>query len=130
MPVENVSDPYTLEVSFYTPGESVEVEPNNSRSDGLDIAAGKSITGHLDRRADVDVFVFRGDSGKYTLKIDGAKKVPVQWQINEGTSQDAREKSVTLNNGDTISLRRKDAKLAPGSLLPGVRSPYTLSLRR
>jgi len=134
MPIENVSDKYKLHVTLEThsdkPGASMEIEPNNNRSDAVELQAGASVRGNLDRRKDVDVFVFRGGTGKYTLTIGGAAKVPLLWQINDGKAQSTRSKTVTLNNGDTVTLSRKDAELKADVQLPGLADQYVLAIKR
>ena len=62
-PVENVSDPYTLELTEEPADPTWETEPNAETSDATPVAAGATVRGYLDARADVDCLRWDGPSG-------------------------------------------------------------------
>ncbi len=131
LPVENVSDPYTLTVSLRAPGAGVEVEPDDAPTDALPLAVGGTMTGYLDRRGDVDTFRFDGAAGDYTLRIGGAGSVPLSWRVGGGEPRSERQARITLAPGSLIRLSRTDARApATDGPPPGADEPYALELGR
>ncbi|MEM9493663.1 MAG: protein kinase, partial [Myxococcota bacterium] len=54
LPTENVSDPYTLTLTVEPASDSREAEPNENASDAAPLAVDRPVSGHLDRRRDID----------------------------------------------------------------------------
>jgi hypothetical protein len=68
LPVENVSDAYTLTVTE-EPLKGGEVEPNGIEADANAIVAGEQLRGYLDHVGDVDLLRFGGTGGTYTVTL-------------------------------------------------------------
>ncbi|HUH00790.1 MAG TPA: protein kinase [Kofleriaceae bacterium] len=130
LPVENVSDAYTLRVALRAVTAGIETEPNETLSDAQPLALGAPITGYLDRREDADTYRFEGTAGTYGVHIGGAGSVPLVWRVDSGAARTEREARVALQPGSLITLERSDKKLDPGFALPGADEPYALELRR
>jgi len=130
LPIENVSDQYTITVSFSPVTPGVEVEPNDSASDAVRIRPDTAITGYLDRRQDTDVFLFEGDAGRHELRISGAATVPLVWSHAAAPAHAERSGVLDLKPGDAISLQRTDRNLPAAEMLPGTGEPYAIQLRR
>ncbi len=130
LPVENVSDHYTLTVTYapITPG--VEVEPDDNASDAMALGSATAVTGYLDRREDTDFYVFRGKAGRHELRISGAGAVPIVWSHGSGPARTERSAELELAPGDTIELRRGDQDVPADRALPGADEPYAIQLRR
>ncbi|HET9627236.1 MAG TPA: hypothetical protein VFP84_38010, partial [Kofleriaceae bacterium] len=105
MPVENVSDAYTLTVIEET--VSGEAEPNNMEADATAIALGEEARGYLDTRSDVDVLRWAGDGGKFSIVVrDGG--IPLVWRLPDGKTRTPGAATVELHRGDLIRLERSD----------------------
>jgi len=105
MPVENVSDPYTLTVVEETaPGE---IEPNGTDADASLLELGQELHGYLDTRADVDVLRWTGDAGTYTVTVR-ADGVPLSWRVDEGKPRTPGAAKLELERGTMIRLERTD----------------------
>jgi hypothetical protein len=105
MPIENVSDPYTLTVTE----ERVdgETEPNNTDADANELKPTIELRGYLDSRGDVDVLRWSGASGKYRVVVD-AHGIPMEWRIGDGQLRTPGFVEVELQHGDLIRLERTD----------------------
>jgi serine/threonine-protein kinase len=130
-PIENVSDPYTLNVSLDDePGW--EIEPDGSASDAVAIAAGTPVKGWLDSRRDVDVLRFTGAAGRYTVVVAAEPALPITWRVDArgagGAGIGAGALDVDLQPGDLIWLSRTDASRPDGQPLPGQEDPWTVTV--
>jgi eukaryotic-like serine/threonine-protein kinase len=113
LPVENVSDPYTLTVTEDT--LAGETEPNNGEADANPLALTEEMRGYLDTRDDVDLLRWTGDTGTYHIVVrsDGGALV---WRLPDGQARTPGAASIELHQGDVIRLERTDrgGKGAPG----------------
>ncbi|MDB4954743.1 MAG: serine/threonine protein kinase [Myxococcales bacterium] len=105
-PVENVSDPYTLEVIEERAGEG-ETEPNNTDADANALEPTYELRGFLDTRQDVDVLRWTGADGAYQIVVR-ADGLPLAWRVGDGKMRTPGAASVTLKRGDLIRLERTD----------------------
>jgi hypothetical protein len=128
MPVENVSDPYTLTVLLEPVSPDLETEPNESPSDAVALHPGTPVSGYLDRRGDVDSYRVAGPGGRYQLRIEGAAEVPLTWQVEDGALSTERQATLELATGQIIRLARSDRATPHDQSVPGVESPYTIRL--
>jgi serine/threonine-protein kinase len=114
LPVENVSDPYTLTVTEEAPGAG-ETEPNNSEADANPLVLTDELRGYLDTRDDVDLLRWTGEPGSYRIVVrsDGG---PLVWRLPDGPARTPGAATVELHRGDVIRLERTDlgGKDAPG----------------
>ncbi|MGH2898590.1 MAG: hypothetical protein ACRDMZ_07940, partial [Solirubrobacteraceae bacterium] len=67
LPIENVSDPYTLTVTEET--LAGETEPNNMDADANPLVIGEEVRGFLDTRLDVDLLRWTGETGSYSIVV-------------------------------------------------------------
>ena len=121
LPVENVSDPYTVTVvEEIAPGG--EIEPNGIDADANPLALGAELRGYLDRRDDVDLLRWTGADGRYdvTVRADG---LPLVWQIASGVQRTAGLASVELRRGEIIRIQR-----APKNASANVKRDATWSI--
>ncbi|WP_428264443.1 serine/threonine-protein kinase [Haliangium sp.] len=134
LPTENVSDTYVLDVQFDEVTPERESEPNDSASDAHVLLPGLAVMGHLDRRADVDVYAFEGEAGRYRVRIDGAAELPLVWQLDAGPEMSNREAELDLDAGQVLKLWRggaaglgtpSDPDAEPVAL-PGAAVPYSI----
>ena len=105
LPVENVSDPYTLTVTEETqPGET---EPNNMDADANPLILTEELRGYLDTRLDVDLLRWTGDTGTYHIVVrsDG---VPLVWRLPDGKARTPGLAEIELHKADVIRLERTD----------------------
>lgn len=128
LPTENVSDAYTLEVTIEPTEPGRESEPNDVLGDALEATLGQAMTGYLDRRSDIDVYRFSGQSGSYTLAIEAAADLPLLWELGTGVPSGEQRASVELSPGAIIRIMRSDRTLPPGQLPPGSELPYRLTI--
>ncbi|MCG8418976.1 MAG: serine/threonine protein kinase [Proteobacteria bacterium] len=128
LPTENVSDIYSLRVTSDRVAPGLEIEPNENSSDAVSIAPNQPITGYLERRSDVDTYRFDGPAGGYEVIIDGAKDIPVRWNVAGQKPSRKRRAAIDLATGDLLHLRRGDRDLPGGQPLPGQNSAYTLRI--
>ena len=105
LPIENVSDPYTLTVTEDTvPGEA---EPNNMEADATPLALSAELRGYLDTRADIDLLRWTGGPGAYNIVVrsDG---LPMVWKLPDGKLRTPGAAAIELATGDVIRLERSD----------------------
>jgi serine/threonine protein kinase len=107
LPVENVSDPYTLTVTVEDPSAG-EIEPDDIPGDATPLVDGKQLIGYLDTRDDVDMLRWDGDDGAVSI-IVRADGVPLEWRAPDGKRRTAGQATVDLHKGDLIVLDRTDA---------------------
>jgi len=108
LPVENVSDPYTLTVTEEDPAHG-ETEPNGSDVDANPIALSEELHGYLDTRRDVDLVRWSGSDGTYTVTVR-ADGLPLQWQTSDGKRRTpGAAPNIALHRGDIIRIERSDA---------------------
>jgi serine/threonine-protein kinase len=106
MPVENVSDPYTLTVAEEAP-EDGETEPNNSEADATPLPAGTELRGYLDARDDIDVLRWTGGEGTYDVVVR-ADGLPLGWRTGDGKMRTPGAATLALHAGELIRLERTD----------------------
>jgi serine/threonine-protein kinase len=107
LPVENVSDPYTLTVTE-EPENAGETEPNNTDADANPLAPTEELRGYLDHRDDIDVLRWTGPDGKYDV-IVRADGLPLAWRVGEGNLRTpGAANDLPLRKGDLITLERTD----------------------
>jgi hypothetical protein len=132
LPTENVSDTYALRVTAEDARPDRESEPNDTPGAALAIAPGARIEGFLDRRADVDVYRLDAAAGRYRIAVEGAiagtMEVPVQIQLDGQPARAGREVIAELTSGAVFRLSRGDAGLDASQKLPGVTTPYVVSV--
>jgi serine/threonine-protein kinase len=105
LPVENVSDPYTLTVIDETlPGET---EPNATDADANPVELTRELRGYLDSRSDVDTLRWMGPDGTYNV-IVRADGVPLGWRVGDDKLRTPGSAKVKLAHGDLIHLERTD----------------------
>ncbi|MBZ0234237.1 MAG: hypothetical protein K8M05_18045, partial [Deltaproteobacteria bacterium] len=117
-PVENVSDAYTLEVTAEASDPAWEIEPNAETSDATPVAAGATVRGYLDARADVDCLRWDGPGGDVLVDVTAPGGVAVLWTGPDGAARSGRA-TVKLEHGDTVRLRRADRDQGKGTLAGG-----------
>jgi hypothetical protein len=121
LPIENVSDPYTLTVTQDAiPGEA---EPNNMEADATPIGLGEELRGYLDTRGDVDLLHWTGEPGRYDVVVR-ADGVPLVWRLPDGQARTPGAAAVELRKGDVIRLERTD-RSGTGAL-PGRDVPWSI----
>ncbi|MBS1123178.1 MAG: serine/threonine protein kinase [Deltaproteobacteria bacterium] len=103
LPVENVSDPYTVTVTEEPPGG--ETEPNGMDTDANPLVQGEALSGYLDTRDDIDLMRWTGADGKYNVVVraDGMNLV---WQTADGTKRTAGLAQIELHRNEIILLQR------------------------
>lgn len=105
LPVENVSDPYTLVVTEES-SDGGELEPNNMEADATELAPGLALQGFLDARADVDLLKWTGASGTFEVVVH-ADGLPLQWRVGDGARRTPGAAKVELQRGDVIRIERR-----------------------
>jgi hypothetical protein len=105
LPVENVSDPYTLTVT--EEALAGETEPNNGEADANPLVLTEELRGYLDTRDDVDLLRWTAESGTYHIVVrsDGGSLV---WRLPDGQARTPGAATVELHRGDVIRLERTD----------------------
>ena len=126
LPVENVSDPYTLLVTE-EPAEGGEVEPNNMEADASELLPGRELRGYLDTRADVDLLRWAGESGTFDVVVR-ADGLPLHWRVNDGARRTPGAAKLELRKGDVIRLERTD--LDRSGPLVGRDAPWSVMVAR
>jgi serine/threonine-protein kinase len=126
LPVENVSDPYTLVVTE-EPADGGEVEPNNMEADASELSPGRELRGFLDTRADVDLLRWAGDSGTFDVVVR-ADGLPLQWRVNDGARRTPGGAKLELRKGDVLRIERPDRD-RPGPLV-GREAPWSIVIGR
>ncbi|HTR51993.1 MAG TPA: serine/threonine-protein kinase [Kofleriaceae bacterium] len=108
LPVENVSDPYTLTVTE-EPATGGETEPNNTDVDANPLEPGHEIRGYLDYRDDIDLVRWTGGDGNYDIVVRADAGLPLAWRIGDGELRTpGGAPGVALHRGDLIRLERTD----------------------
>jgi serine/threonine-protein kinase len=108
LPVENVSDAYTLTVTEEIAGKG-ELEPNGTDADANPLALTDELRGYLDLRNDVDLIRWAGEDGTYTITVR-ADGLPLVWQTGDGKRRTPGAAAVPLKKGDIIRIERADAR--------------------
>ena len=103
LPVENVSDPYTLTVTEER--LDGEAEPNNIEADANPLVLSEQLRGYLDTREDIDLLRWMGSDGSYNVTVhsDG---LPVVWQTANGVQRTAGFAQVELHRGEIVRVQR------------------------
>jgi serine/threonine-protein kinase len=105
IPVENVSDPYTL-----TATEEMlagETEPNNLDADANPLVVTEELRGYLDTRLDVDLLRWTGEAGTYHIVVR-SEGLPLVWRLPDGKARTPGAATIELHPGDRIRLERID----------------------
>ncbi|MFT3697674.1 MAG: serine/threonine-protein kinase [Kofleriaceae bacterium] len=126
LPIENVSDPYTVTVVEEDPNVG-EVEPNNTDVDATPLELTKEQRGYLDTRQDVDELRWTGETGTYNIVVR-ADGVPLQWRIGEGKWRTPGAAQIQLQKNDILRLERTD-KGQKGAL-PGRDHPWSVAVTK
>jgi serine/threonine protein kinase len=113
LPVENVSDPYTLTVTE-EPLKGGELEPNGIEADANLIAANDQLRGYLDQLADVDLLKFTGEAGTFTVTLT-TDDPSVVWQLADGKQRTPGAADVPLVRGEIIRIQRGKGTPKPGA---------------
>lgn len=113
LPIENVSDAYSLTVTEDT--LAGEMEPNTLEADANPVQLTHELRGYLDTRDDVDQLRWTGEPGTYKV-IVRADGLPIAWRLSDGKQRTPGSAQVTLQKGELLRLERTDAK-ATGPLV-------------
>ena len=105
LPVENISDPYTLTVT--EDKMAGETEPNLTEADANPLQLTHELRGYLDSRSDVDHLRWTGDAGTYNV-IVRADGLPLAWRTNDGKPRTPGSAQIRLERGELIRLERTD----------------------
>jgi serine/threonine protein kinase len=117
LPVENVSDAYTLTVTEEA-ADAGETEPNGNDADANALAPTRELRGYLDTRDDVDLLRWTGKAGNYTI-IVRADGLPLAWRTSDGKLRTPGAAQVALHEGELIRLERTDRTAARAGALSG-----------
>ncbi len=112
LPIENVSDAYTLTVT-----EELlvgETEPNTTDADANPLELTHELRGYLDARADIDQLRWTGPPGTYHV-IVRADGVPLAWRSGDGKPRTPGSAEIKLETGELLRLERTD-RTATGPL--------------
>jgi serine/threonine-protein kinase len=126
--VENVSDPYHLQIVEESADPQWESEPNGSATDATPLSLEHAVRGHLDGRADVDVLTWVGPSSRYRLEV-AAGEIPVTLRGPDGVSFAGPIVDLGLRTGDLLRLERSDRERPHGDLLPGSDATWTITAK-
>jgi eukaryotic-like serine/threonine-protein kinase len=126
LPVENVSDLYTVTVVEEDPSAG-EVEPNGTDADANPLELTKELRGYLDTRNDVDELRWMGETGTFNVVVR-ADGIPLAWHVGDGGPRTPGAASVQLQHGDLIRIERTD-KGQKGSL-PGRDQPWSIAVTK
>jgi len=118
LPVENVSDPYTLTVTEDV-SQGGEIEPNGIEADANPIGPRDTLRGYLDHGDDVDLLRFTGNAGTYHVTVRSDS--PVIWQTADHMQRTKGVATVPLAHGEIIRIQR-----APEATQPGV--PWSIEI--
>jgi len=105
LPVENVSDAYTLTVTEET--LAGETEPNSTDADANPLELTHELRGYLDTRDDVDTLRWMGPDGTYNV-IVRADNIPLAWRLDDNKLRTPGSAQVKLVHGAVIHLERTD----------------------
>ena len=103
-----------------------ENEPNAESSDATPVAAGATVKGYLDARADVDCLRWDGPDGDVLVDVAAPGGVAVLWTGPDGAARSGRA-TVKLRKGEAIRLRRADREQGKGTLA-GAEAPWSTTL--
>ncbi len=112
LPVENVSDRYTLTV--IDEKLAGEIEPNTTDADANPLELTHEMRGYLDARDDVDQLRWMSPDGTYRV-IVRADGVPLAWRTSDGKARTPGSAELTLRHGELLRLERTD-RTATGPL--------------
>jgi serine/threonine-protein kinase len=124
LPVENVSDAYTIRVTEEV-ADAGETEPNGTAADANPLAPTHELRGYLDTRGDIDLLRWTGDNGDYIVVVR-ADGLPLQWRVGDGKPRTPGEARIALAKGDVIKLERSDRAVTDGKLLVGRDAPWSI----
>jgi len=105
LPIENVSDPYTLTITEET--LAGETEPNNLDADANPLVLTEELRGYLDTRLDVDLLRWTGETGTYNIVVR-AEGLPFLWRLPDERPRTPGAATIELHQGDRIRLERTD----------------------
>ncbi len=126
LPVENVSDAYTVTVIEEDPLAG-EVEPNGTDADANALELTKELRGYLDTRSDIDMLRWTGADGTYSVVVR-ADGIPLEWRIGDSKPRTPGAAQVALKHGDLIRIERTDKGLK--GALPGRDQPWSISVTK
>ncbi len=126
LPVENVSDEYTVTVIEEDP-QAGEIEPNGTDADANPLELTKELRGYLDTRADVDMLRWLGPDGTYNVVVR-ADGIPLEWRIGDTKPRTPGAALVALKHGDLIRIERTDKALK--GTLPGRDQPWSIAVTK
>ncbi len=104
LPVENVSDTYTLLV-IEEAAKGGEIEPNGIEADANAIAPGETLRGYLDHTTDLDLLRFNGNDGTYTVTLTTNNPATI-WQTGDGMLRTPGVASIALKRGEILKIQR------------------------
>ena len=113
-----------VEVAERTPGRATE--PDDRAVDANELAPGVPVTGHLERRADVDHFRFTGPPGAYRLTVEVPAELPLRWTWQGATTRP--DGAIELAAGAILRVERNDALEGGRGGPRAADRPYVLGL--
>jgi hypothetical protein len=126
MPVENVSDPYTLSVTVEDVG-GWEVEPNGNVPDATPLEPATAVRGRLEARGEVDLLRWEGETGKVVVEVLADPGLPLRWRGPDGAARGPGSVEMALAHGATIKLERTDRDVPHDRPLPGIDAAWTVT---
>jgi serine/threonine-protein kinase len=116
LPVENVSDPYTVVVTEETAAGG-EAEPNGIEADANPLVLSEQLKGYLDTRDDVDLLRWTGAKGTYNVTVH-ADGMQVIWEASSRVQRTAGLATIELDKGEILKIQRapKSAPTKPGAI--------------
>jgi serine/threonine protein kinase len=126
LPVENVSDTYTVTVIEEDP-HGGEIEPNGTDADANPLELTQELRGYLDTRVDVDMLRWDGPEGMYSVVVR-ADGIPLEWRVGESKPRTPGAAQVKLAHGDLIRIERTD-KAGKGPL-PGRDQTWSIAVTK
>jgi serine/threonine-protein kinase len=127
LPVENVSDVYTLTVTEETEAEGWEVEPNGNAVDAIALPPGSAVRGWLEARGEVDLLRWDGDSGKVLVEVAAPPALPLVWRGPDGAVRPPGAATLVLEKGATLRLERSDRGVPHDRPLPGIDAAWSVT---
>ncbi len=102
-PTENVSDPYTIEWSFVTPGPDEETEVNDSFELADEVRLGARRRGHIGWNDDHDVYCLAEDATNVRASVDGVEGLDLVLASTErSTGVETQADSAGPGVGETL----------------------------
>ncbi len=126
-PIENVSDPYTLELRDEPDEPGWEVEPNGGATDATALGPAAPVRGYLDTRTDVDAVRWDGPDGPVVIAVEVAGDLPLTWRGPDDVDRAPGRVQLSLHHGDLVWLRRTDREQGKGAL-SGVDGAWTVTV--